>query len=68
MIEDERAMGTMAAALERLRRDPPPPNQAGAGLAPKPFFLDRRLIMHVARSGGTGVVWPRTAAAAARRF
>ena len=68
MLEDERAMGTMSTALERLRREAPPPNQPPAMLNAKPFFLDRRLIMHVARQGGTGVVWPRTPAAAARRY
>ena len=46
----------------------PPPNQPPALLHAKPMFLDRRLIMHIARAGGTGVVWPRTAAAAARRY
>ena len=68
MLEDEQAMTAMSAALERLRREQPPPNQPPALLHAKPMFLDRRLIMHIARAGGTGVVWPRTAAAAARRY
>lgn len=57
----------MPTALENLRRVVPMTNQSTALMAPKPMFLDRRLVMHVARGGGTGVVWPRTAAAAAKR-
>ena len=67
MMEDEQAMNAMSGALERLRREPPPPNQPPALMVGKPMFLDRRLIMHVSRGGGSGVVWPRTPAAAARR-
>ena len=37
----------------------PPPHQPPSQQHAKPFFLDRRMIMHVARSGGTGVVLPR---------
>jgi hypothetical protein len=66
MMEDEAAMGAMGAALERLRREPPPPNQPGALMGAKPFFLDRRQISHLSRPGGSGVLWPKTPAAAAR--
>lgn len=67
MMEDEQAMSAMSSALEKLRREPPPPNQPPALMVGKPMFLDRRLIMHVSRGGGGGVVWPRTAAAAVKR-
>ena len=66
--EDDHAMGSLSANLEKLRREQPPPNQPPALLGAKAFFLDRRLIMHVARGGGTGVVLPRSQAAAARRY
>ena len=68
MIEDECAMNSMSAALEALRRDGAPVERPPALLSPKAFFLDRRLIMNVQRSGGVAVLWPRSAAAAARRY
>ena len=68
MIEDECAMNAMSVALEGLRREGAPPERPPALLSPKAFFLDRRQIMHIQRSGGVAVLWPRSAAAAARRY
>ena len=67
MMEDENAMSAMGIALEKLRREQAPPNQPPALLGARPFFLDRRMICHVSRAGGQGVLWPRSAAAAARK-
>ena len=57
MMEDEQAMGAMASALEKLRRESAPPNQPPSLMGAKPFFLDRRAIATVSR-GSSGVLWP----------
>ena len=68
MIEDEKAMHQMSKALDALRLQGPPADKADkpALMGPKAFFLDRRQITHVARGGGSGVVWPRAPAGARR--
>ena len=59
-------MAELVRSLERQRRDAAPLCRDGAGPdkapnlnGPKPFFLDRHLIMQLARNGAVSVLWPR---------
>ena len=67
MIQDEQAMNAMSRVLEGMRAEPPPTDKPPALMGSRAFFLDRRQIMHIGRGSNGGVLWPRSAAAAAKR-